>query len=314
MDRTQLEKTDNRFQENILKRLKNRFLAGLLITVSYLPLWILYRISDFLYLLLRFVVKYRYKVITENLKNAFPEKPDKEICSIRNKFYRHICDIIFESVKIYSISEKEMEKRLKITGTEVANEFYDQKRSLIAMAFHYNNWEWTSFVQSKLKHQILSVYNPVRGNSALEKFLVHNREKWGSKCVPVHKTARIALDYKSKGELTGLWLAADQTPPANSKFWTIFLNQETPFFSGPEKLAANGNLPVFFQHTKKIGRGKYVIEYSLLFENPAEVEQKEILLAYIRKCEEIIREEPAYYLWSHRRWKHKRQEDIQLTL
>lgn len=314
MNRTQLEKTDNRFQENILKRLKNRFLAGLLIAVSYLPFWVLYRISDFLYFLLRFIVKYRFKVITENLKNAFPEKSDKEISEIRNKFYRHICDIIFESIKIYSISEKEMEKRLKITGTEVANEFYDQKRSLIALAFHYNNWEWTSFVQSKLKHQILSVYNPVRGNNALEKFLVHNREKWGSKCVPVHKTARTALEYKAKNILTGLWLAADQTPPANSKFWTIFLNQETPFFSGPEKLAANGNLPVFFQHTKKVGRGKYVIEYSLLFENPAEVEQKEILLAYIRKCEEIIREEPAYYLWSHRRWKHKRPEGIDLTL
>ena len=314
MNRTQLEKTDNRFQENILKRLKNRFLAGLLIAVSYLPFGVLYRISDFLYFLLRFIVKYRFKVITENLKNAFPEKDDKEICEIRNKFYRHICDIIFESIKIYSISEKEMEQRLKITGTELANEFYDQKRSLIALAFHYNNWEWTSFVQGKLKHQILSVYNPVRGNNALEKILVHNREKWGSKCVPVHKTARTAMEYKAKDILTGLWLAADQTPPANSKFWTIFLNQETPFFSGPEKLAANGNLPVFFQHTKKVGRGKYVIEYSLLFDNPAEVEQKEILLAYIRKCEEIIREEPAYYLWSHRRWKHKRLEGIDLTL
>src|SRR5690606_4284736 len=107
----------------------------------------------------------------------------------------HICDIIFESIKIYSISEKEIEKRLKITGTELANEFYDQKRSLIALAFHFNNWEWTSFVQGKLKHQILSVYNPVRGNNALEKFLVYNREKWGSKCVPVHKTARTAIEY-----------------------------------------------------------------------------------------------------------------------
>jgi KDO2-lipid IV(A) lauroyltransferase len=279
-----------------------------------LPFWILYGISDFFYLILRFVVKYRHKVITENLKHAFPEKTENEISEIRNKFYRHICDIFVESIKVYSISDNEIEKRLKITGAELANDFYEQKRSLIAMAFHYNNWEWTTFVQSKLKHQILSVYNPIRGNSALENFLVHNREKWGSKCVPVHKTARTALEYKAKGILTGLWLAADQTPPANSKFWTIFLNQETPFFSGPEKLAASANLPVFFQHTKKVGRGKYVIEYTLLFENPAEVEQKDILLAYIRKCEEIIREEPAYYLWSHRRWKHKRPVGIELTM
>lgn len=313
MKRAELENQDKRFRESTFKKLLNSILAGFLIAISHLPFWVLYGISDFFYLLLRFVVKYRHNIITGNLQLAFPEKSKQEISEIRNNFYRHICDILFESVKIYSISDKEIEKRVEIRGAELANEFYAQKRSLIAMAFHYNNWEWTSFVQSKLKHQILSVYNPIRGNSALENFLVHNREKWGSKCVPVHKTARTAFDYNSKGILTGLWLAADQTPPANSKFWTIFLNQETPFFSGPEKLAAKGNLPVFFQHTKKVGRGKYVIEYSLLFDNTAEVEQKDILLAYIRKCEKIIRTEPAYYLWSHRRWKHKRPENIPLT-
>jgi KDO2-lipid IV(A) lauroyltransferase len=147
----------------------------------------------------------------------------------------------------------------------------------------------------------------------MEKFLLHNRQKWASKSIPVHKTARAVVEYNLKNILTGLWLAADQTPPANSKFWTIFLNRETPFFQGPEKIAANTNQPVIFQHTKKIGRGKYCIEFSLLFENPKEVEQKEILLAYVRKAEEIIRQEPEYYLWSHRRWKHTRPEGIELT-
>jgi KDO2-lipid IV(A) lauroyltransferase len=147
----------------------------------------------------------------------------------------------------------------------------------------------------------------------MEKFLTHNREKWGSECIPVYKTARTVIERNLKGQLTGLWLAADQTPPANSKFWTIFLNRETPFFSGPEKIAASGNQPVFFQRTKKSGRGRYIIEYSLLIENPKEMQQKDILLAYIRKCEEIIRNEPEYYLWSHRRWKHKRPEGVELS-
>ena len=314
MDRTELAKRDIRFHERFFKKIINQVLVGLLIAVSWLPFWILYRLSDALYILIRFVFKYRYKVITENLKHAFPEKQEIEISQIRNKFYRHICDVILESIKVYSMSDKEMEKRLTVNGTDKANEFFDQGRSIIALAMHHNNWEWTSFVQSKLKHLILTVYNPVRGNNDMEKFLVHNRSKWGSKCVEVHKTARTAIEYNSKGQLTGLWLAADQTPPANSKFWTIFLNQETPFFSGPEKIAASMNQPVFFQHNKKTGRGKYTIEYSVLFENPKEVEQKDILLAYIRKAEEIIRQEPEYYLWSHRRWKHKRPEDILLTL
>lgn len=314
MDRKELAKKDKRFHESVVKRLINHALVGLLITISYLPFWILYRISDVFYVLMRFVIKYRFKVITENLKNAFPERKEEEISQIRNKFYRHFCDLFFESTKLYSISDKEIEKRIKIKGDELANDFFEQKRNIIALAFHHNNWEWTSFVQSKLKHQVLTIYKPLQGNATMEKFLVHNREKWGSKCVPMHKTVRTAMEYEIKGILTGLWLAADQTPPANSKFWTIFLNRETPFFSGPEKIAAKANQPVFFQHTKKVGRGRYIIEYSLLFDNPKEAEQKDILLAYIRKCEEIIRTEPEYYLWSHRRWKHTRPEGIELIM
>lgn len=314
MDKTELAKRDIRFHENFIQRTINQILVDFLIGLSYLPLWILFRFADILYFLMRYIVKYRFKVITENLKNAFPEKTEKEVKEIRNKFYRHICDVIFESIKLYSISDKEIEKRLIIKGTELVNDFFDKGRSIIALAMHHNNWEWTSFVQSKLKHLILDIYNPVRGNDAMENFLQHNREKWGCKCIPVHKTARSLIEYNSKGILTGLWLAADQTPPATSKFWTIFLNQETPFFQGPDKIASSTNQPVFFQHTKKISRGRYEIECSVLFDNPKEVDQKEILLAYVRKAEEIIRQEPEYYLWSHRRWKHKRPEGIELTV
>ncbi|MDO8952475.1 MAG: hypothetical protein Q7U86_07605, partial [Draconibacterium sp.] len=239
MDRTELSKRDKRFHESIFKRVINNILVGFLIAISWLPFWVLYLISDVFYLLLRFIIKYRFKVIAENLKYAFPEKTETERNKIRNKFYRHFCDMFFESIKLYSISDKEMGKRVVIKSTEIANTLFDEGRSLIALAMHHNNWEWTSYVQSKLKHHILTIYNPIRGNNAMEKFLTHNREKWGSECIPVHKTARTVVERNLKGQLTGLWLAADQTPPANSKFWTIFLNRETPFFSGPEKIAAS---------------------------------------------------------------------------
>jgi len=313
MNSKELAKIDKRFHENIFKQVINHILVGFLIVISWLPFWFLYRLSDVLFVVLRFIVKYRFKVITENLNYAFPEKTEKEVSEIRNKFYHHLCDVFFESIKLYSVSDKEMNKRLIVTGNEIANDYFDKGRSVIALAMHHNNWEWSCFAASKLKHLIINIYNPIRGNNAMEKFLLHNRQKWRSKSIPVHKTARAVIEYNLKGVLTGLWLAADQTPPATSKFWTIFLNQETPFFQGPEKIAANTNHPVFFQHTKKIGRGKYCIEFSLLFENPKEVEQKEILLAYVRKAEEIIRNEPEYYLWSHRRWKHTRPEGIELT-
>ena len=314
MTRKDLENRDKRYHENTIKRIINNILVGILIGISYLPFWILYGISDVLYVLLRFVVKYRYKVITENLKFAFPEKTENEINRIRNKFYRHFTDLIFESIKMYSISEKELDKRIKFIGLEQGDKWHAEKRSVIVLALHHNNWEWCSSVQTRLRHLILMVYNPIRGNYAMEKFLLHSREKWGGECVPVHKTARTVIQYNAKGTFTGLWLAADQTPPANSKFWTIFLNREAPFFSGFEKIAITGNQPVFLQHARKIKRGKYVVEYSLLFENPKELEPKDILLGYVRKSEEIIRNEPEYYLWSHRRWKHQRPDGIELTL
>jgi len=314
MARKELEEHDKRFHENLLKRILNRTLVSLLIILSWLPFRILYLISDFMYLIVRYGIKYRYKVITENLKNSFPEKTEIEIAQIRTRFYRHFCDLFFESIKIYSISDNAISKRLKVKGENSANEFFDQGRSIVALAMHHNNWEWTSFVQSKLKHHILTIYSPIRGNEAMEKFLTHNREKWGSECVPLYKTARTVIERNAKKQLTGVWLAADQTPQANSKFWTIFLNQETPFYQGPEKIAISTNQPVFFQHNKKISRGHYEIEYTLLFENPKDVKPDEILLAYIRKAEEVIRQEPEYYLWSHRRWKHKRPEGIELTV
>jgi len=313
MDRKALENRDKRYHEGFTKRAANHILVGILIGISYLPFWILYRISDMIYVLLRFVFKYRHKVITENLKYAFPEKTDDEIKRIRNKFYRHFCDLLFESIKMYSISEKELNRRIKFIGLDLGNKIYDEKRSLIVLALHHNNWEWCSSVQTQLKHLILMVYNPIRGNFAMEKFLLHSREKWGGECVPVHRTARTVIQYNAKGIYTGLWLAADQTPPANSKFWTLFLNREAPFFSGYEKIATSSNQPVFLQHARKIKRGRYEVKYTLLYDNPKGMDPKDILLGYIRKSEEIIRNEPEYYLWSHRRWKHQRPEGIKLT-
>ncbi|MBN2636230.1 MAG: lysophospholipid acyltransferase family protein [Prolixibacteraceae bacterium] len=313
MAREDLEKRDKRFHEGKLKKIFNHILVGFLIVLSHLPFWILYRLADLLYLIFRFLVRYRYQVITQNLKNAFPEKSNTEIVVIRNRFYRHFCDMIFESVKMYSMSEKQMGKHIRFKNYEICNTIYDSGKSLIGLGMHYNNWEWCASVQTKIKHRVLMIYNPIRGNYAMEKFLLHSREKWGGKCVPVHQTSRSIILNNRKGQLTGLWLAADQTPAANSKFWTIFMNQETPFFSGPEKIAHSTGQPVLFQHLRKIKRGKYEAEYLILCDKPDEMEEKDILLSYIRKMEEVIREAPEYYLWSHRRWKHKRPEGIELT-
>lgn len=305
---------DSRFRESMLQKVGNWLLVAILKMISLLPFWILYGISDFLYLIVRYGFKYRKKVISENLKYSFPDKSNEEIKVIRNKFYRHFCDLWLETIKMHSISTKSMQKHMRLIGVEKLNKRHDKGRSVVLLTSHYNNWEWCTAAQTGVKQQGLVVYNPIRGNHALEKFLTHSRQRWGAKCVALHRSGREIIRYNLQGKTTMAVLAADQTPAANAKFWTTFLNREAPFFSGPKKIAIRGNQPVVFAHTRKIKRGYYTVELIDLVAEPKEVEPNEILLRYVKKIEEIVREEPEYYLWSHRRWKHTRPEGIELTL
>jgi Kdo2-lipid IVA lauroyltransferase/acyltransferase len=304
---------DERYREGFFKKNLNKLLAWFLYLVSLLPFSILYLISDFFYIMIRYVFHYRINIVKENLDYAFPEKTEKEKKQIIQKFYRHFTDLMMETVKLHSISEKEIYNRIQYEGLELINSYYNKGMGIIIFAMHHNNWEWCSSMMAKVKHRGFMIYNPIRGNQAMEKFLLHSREKWGGKCIPVHMSARVALGFHQNKIPAGVWLGADQTPPATSKFWTVFLNREAPFFSGPEKIAAKTNQPVFFQHMTKVGRGRYIARFELLIENPAAMVQKEILLRYVAKMEEIIRQEPEYYLWSHRRWKHTRPEGIPLS-
>jgi Kdo2-lipid IVA lauroyltransferase/acyltransferase len=309
-----LEKRDKRYHEGPLKKLFNGAMVTFLKLISYLPFWIIYGISDVLYVLLKYIIKYRKKVILENLSYAFPEKTEKEKQLILNKFYRHFCDFALETVKLYSISLSAVLKRCKYNGLDVINKYAEEGRGVIILGLHYNNWEWASSVQRVWKQQVYMIVNPMRGNQALDKFIAHSREQWGGISIPVHKSARTAINAANKNEAIALWLAADQTPGANSKFWTMFLNREAPFFTGPDKIAMKTNQPVFFLHIKKLKRGYYEANFHELFPEPKKSAPNEIMLRYIQEMEKIIRETPEYYLWSHRRWKHKRPEGIELTL
>lgn len=311
MARTKQSMKDS-YHENRIKRITNSVGVGLLIGLSYLPFWVLYRLSDFFYLILRYLIRYREKVIIENLKHAFPEKTDIELKHIKTEFYRHFCDLFIETIKAYSISEKELSKRITFSDLELFEGYYNEGRSLIFFGMHYNNWEWSSFTANKQKHDIKFVYNPIRGNQAFERFITHIRSRWGAQTIPVNRSARVVLKFGKEERPEAIWLGADQSAVANSKFWTTFFNREAPFFSGPEKIAHISNQPVFLHVTRKIARGKYVVDFIPLFDKPREIEPNEILLTYIRKMEEVVREEPAYYLWSHRRWKHSRPEGIPL--
>lgn len=280
--------------------------------IATLPFGVIYGISDVLYVLLRYVVKYRDKVISENLACSFPEKSEKEINSVKNRFYRYLCDMSLESVKIYKMSSKQMEKRVSFKGTDLLNTYADEGKGAILLAYHYNNWEWGSFLQQKINHRFLMVYNKMRDNKPMDKFLSDSREKWGGKAVQMGRAAKVAFDYSIKEIPALLLLIADQSALETSQAWTEFLHREAPFFTGPMKIAMKTNQPIFFQHIRKVGRGRYEFEYSLLIEEPKKSNPNEILLSYVRKMEEMIHSEPEYYLWSHRKWKHKRPANVPL--
>ncbi len=279
--------------------------------LSKLPFGFLYFLSDIFYVVVYYLVGYRKKVVFENLKNAFPEKPKKEIQSIAQKYYRHFCDLTLETIKMSGMNSSNFSKRFTIANPELLNTYFEQGKSVILLTMHYNNWEWNTCMPPKLKHQMLGVYKPLH-NGTFDSYLNTVRARFGFEMVQNAHILRRLLEAHKTGEKVITWLAGDQTPPFFHKFWITFLNQEAMFYPGAATLSQRFNLPVFFQKTIKTERGKYETSFELLFENPKEFSETEIIKKYVEKMEEVIGEKPEFYLWSHKRWKHKRPAGVPL--
>jgi Kdo2-lipid IVA lauroyltransferase/acyltransferase len=277
--------------------------------ISYLPFPVLYGLSDFMALLLYHVVRYRRKVVHTNLKLSFPDKSEREISGIERRFYHFLSDYMLEILKGYSITRDSLGKRITFRGCDEMNQYAKEGKSVLLLGMHYGNTEWSILAGPPLlKHQIISIANPLRSNSEFKEFLTKIREKEGGKTIPVDKSARVALDFHRMALPTCLVLVGDQRPPAITHFWTTFMVQEACFNPGPVKIARKVNQPIFFHMTRRIKRGHYEVSFIPMIENPAELSDNEILLTYVRKMEKYIREAPEYYLWSHRRWIQKRPE------
>lgn len=302
----------NPSREKWSHRVLNELVVALLKGFSYLPLSVLYGLSTICYFLIRHIFRYRKKVVLSNLKNSFPEKNDKEIHLIARKFYRHLCDLLVEGLKAYSMRRRTLERRIVFKNLALLDRYYREGKSVIIVGMHYNNWEWCSLMPALINHPLIAVYSPTRNNRAFENYLLKIRKRYHPVMVPMEKTPRMVIEFSRLRSPRVIWLLADQSPHPNTKSWIRFMNQETPFFSGPEKIAFRTKQPLVFEYVKKTGRGKYEVYHTPLFETYDGVEAKDILVAYVRKMEQIIREEPENYLWSHRRWKHTRPGNMPL--
>lgn len=273
---------------------------------SLLPLRVLYVFSDFIFLLLYYFPTYRRKVVATNLKNAFPEKSDEELKSIEKKFYKHMADIFVETFKLIHMSEKEQQKRFTYSNIEIIDKLRQEKRDIIAVLGHYNNWEWPTLLPFFLKYKIVIIYKPLQ-NKYFNGFINKQRSKHGIVLTPMSQIIREIINYRKNDINTLSVFLSDQTPAKGEiKYWTTFLNQDTPVYLGVEKIASKYDMAVVFFHIQKVKRGYYNLNIELLFDHTAGLPDHLITEAHTRKLEDIIREKPEFWLWSHRRWKHKR--------
>jgi len=275
--------------------------------ITLLPLKILYIFSDILFLLLYYFPSYRRKVVDENLRNSFPEKSVKEIALIRKKFYRHLADIFIETLKLTHLSNKELIKRLTVSNPEFLNTLYNSGRDLVVVGSHYNNWEWLIVcLPLYTKYKCIGVYKPLR-NKLFEKFINSIRLRNDQGLAPMNLIVRNIIDNQRKNIRALYAFAADQTPAkAEIRYYTTFLNQETPVFLGIEKIASKYDMAVVFFNFQKIRRGYYNLTVELLFERAAGLPEYKVTETHVKRLEELIRENPEYWIWTHRRWKYKK--------
>ena len=287
-----------------------QFLAYILIypllwLISILPFRLLYAFSDFIFLLVYRIFKYRKKVVKQNLRLVFPEKSPKEIKEITRKFYHHMCDMMVEAIKSLTISEKQMKKRFTFTNIEELRQHEEHNRSVVLMCAHYGSWEWIFVLQTYIKAKGYAVYKRLT-NKYFDRLVKRIRAKYNSHLITTKETIPILIDAKKKGELTINGFISDQSPKPDKAFhWNDFMGIKVPIHTGAEMLAKRLDMSVVFFAVKKLKRGYYETTFTTLANNPTDFKDYEITDAFIKLVEKQIYEAPQYYLWTHKRWKHR---------
>lgn len=293
----------------------NKILYYIIYVVLYLhallPFWALYVLSDVFYVLVYKIVGYRLKVVRRNMATAFPEKSKKELKTLEKRFYHHFCDYFFETIKLLHISEKTIEKRMKFINMELAKELTKDGTSSLMFLGHYGNWEWVPSITLPLKDTPISlgqIYRPLK-NKAFDDLFLKIRSRFGSFGVPKNDTLRAIIRMRKEGKQTMIGFMSDQTPSVNNiHYWTTFLNQDTPVFTGVERIAKQTGFLVFYLDIQKIKRGYYTGTVKLISADPKNEPDFKITETYIREMEKSILRDPAYWLWTHKRWKWTREE------
>ena len=273
--------------------------------ISILPFRLLYGLSDVIYFFVYRVVGYRKKTVQDNLRLVFPDKSEQDIATITSQFYHHFCDMMVEAIKSLTITEAQMKKRFKFTNLELINDLEAKQRSIILMCAHYGSWEWIFILQKHVKHKGYAVYKRL-ANKYFDRLVKRIRAKYNSHLITTKETYKVLFDSKRKGELTINGFVSDQSPKATKAFhWNEFMGIKVPMYTGAEMLAKRLDMAVIFFSVKRIKRGYYETTFTTITEEPKTFNNFEITDLFFKMVEQQILEAPQYYLWTHKRWKHR---------
>jgi KDO2-lipid IV(A) lauroyltransferase len=278
--------------------------------LSLLPLWVHYLISDAIYLVVYRLVGYRKKLVRKNLKDCFPEKTETEILRIEKDFYHWFCDYLVETIKMMTISEKNLKRRMAFKGTKEADEILESGQSIALYLGHYCNWEWVTSMPLWItpKAHCGQIYH-VLENAAFDKLFLKLRERWGAESIPMAETLRRVATYRKQGQPIMIGYISDQVPFWNNiHHWLNFLNHDTPVLTGTERLARGAGHAIFYLDMHRVRRGYYEATLKLITRDPKQTKDYELTDAYFRMLEESIRRDPVCYLWTHNRWKRTHEE------
>lgn len=274
--------------------------------ISKLPFPLFYLVSDVIFLLVYHLIGYRRKTVSGNLRLVFPEKSTEEIRSIRKKFYRHMVDMFLEMIKSISISDQELKKRFRLTNLEEIQKIRAMDKSIILACGHYASYEWMNALQLyNIDYRGYGIYKKVK-NRYFDKLARDIRGRYNGELIPTRTATKTITRNQEKG-IRGVYaMIADQSPRLNrSRAWTEFMGIKVPVFMGTENLSGKLDMPVVYLHVKKLERGFYEATFKTLSYDPASEEPYSITRKYFRELESQIRNAPEYYLWTHKRWKHR---------
>lgn len=281
---------------------------------ALLPFRVLYILSDILYFFVYKVAGYRLQVVRSNLKNSFPHKNHKELKDIERKFYHHFCDYFVETLKLLHISDEEMKRRMIFENVDQIKELMKDGNSVLMFLGHYCNWEWIPSITMQFggkedENKVLGeIYKPLK-NKAVDDLFLKIRSRFGSLGIAKHEVLRAIVKLRKEKKQTLIGFMADQIPTLNNiHYWSSFMNQESAVFTGVERIAKQTGFAVIYLDMEKIKRGHYKATVRLITDKPQEEPEFYITESYIRAMEKTIMRAPAYWLWTHKRWKKTREE------